>query len=302
MKVSQRLLITAVLAGLAWPVAPALAQSTLVLHNSFISKHKNRVTIVSTTFSVDHVKPTINAASKDGDLHIAGRLDDLGLPLVIEITNARSAMPAVERARNKEGTKVPIQGVWRLWFEHATGKQTQGSAVPKPANSNPAHVFEVHPVTEFDGIDVRHTFAGIPGFTPKKADAAFAQYEKKTLSYKASKSATTIAVTAVGYNYVDFKIRLKNNPTKRVDGYTVLAEVFDLDGDPVTTSPRRMVFAAGTPPAVRIATAETGEEFRVLGIPRINLDLLSKNVKQNPIPKKPIPLPYEMIIMALEED
>ncbi len=299
---SRRLPIAALLAWLAWPAPPAEAQSTLVLRNDFISEHKNRVTIRSTAFSVDHVKDTINSAAKDGDLHIGGRLDGLGLPLVIEITNARSAKPAVDRARSKEGTKVPVIGVWRLWFEHATGKQTQQEPVPKPKNSNPSHVFEVHPVTEFDGIDTRHTFTTIPGFSPKKAEDAFSTYEKKTISYRGDPQKTTIAVKAIGYNYVEFKIRLTKKPTKRVDGFTALAEVFDLHGDPVTAQPRRMVFAAGTPPAQRIATADAGDEFRVLGIPRISLDLLSKNVKQNPIPSKPIPLPYEMIIMALADD
>ena len=59
-------------------LSPAIyADTQITLKNSFIEKYKNRATITA-TYTVDaaHKKP--NPASKDGDMHIAGRAREAG--------------------------------------------------------------------------------------------------------------------------------------------------------------------------------------------------------------------------------
>src|SRR5438067_2867868 len=60
----------------------------ITLRNAFITEYKNRATI-DTTYTVDKAHPHPNPASKDGDLHIAGRAPEAGLPIVAEIMNAK---------------------------------------------------------------------------------------------------------------------------------------------------------------------------------------------------------------------
>src|SRR5262245_23010231 len=111
---------------------------TLVLNKSFVENIKNRA-ILETSFQVDHSLSTphsISSGGNDGDIHSAGRDTAIRLPLVIELTNAgmndqKPARDAIKAALG--GNKIPIAGVWRLWFEHpATQPQIQGNTVPKP--------------------------------------------------------------------------------------------------------------------------------------------------------------------------
>jgi hypothetical protein len=67
----------------------ACAQITITLKNSFIEQYKDKVTI-SASFTVDKAHKKPNAPSKDGDMHVAGRADEIGLPTVAEIMNAAS--------------------------------------------------------------------------------------------------------------------------------------------------------------------------------------------------------------------
>src|SRR5690349_2971885 len=64
------------------------AQIEITLKNSFIEKYKNRATI-DATFKVDKAHKKPNPPTKDGDMHIAGRSTEVGLPIVAEIMNAK---------------------------------------------------------------------------------------------------------------------------------------------------------------------------------------------------------------------
>src|SRR5208282_5111384 len=96
--------------------------SSLVLKNAFIEYVKNRATI-DAKFNVDHAAPgphRISSGGNDGDLHMAGRADSVGLPLVVEIVNAgepsqNSIMNDAEQANG--GKSVDLSGAWRVWFE-----------------------------------------------------------------------------------------------------------------------------------------------------------------------------------------
>jgi hypothetical protein len=286
------------------PVA-ARAQIEITLKNSFIEKFKNRVT-VDATFTVDKAHEHPNSAKKDADLHIAGRAPEIGLPIVAEIMNARTEDFAVDRIHAVEGTNQTVQmsGAWRIWCEHGgESQQIQGEALSKFTTTNPEHVFEIHPITKLDGKLLTDSLKPINGFKPKDAADAFMSYENKKSQILKQGTKTTIVTSMGGFNYVEFKIELLENPFPVSDGTLVFAKALDLD-DEVLVQKRRMVFVKGSDPEKALKLLHKGDTMHVLGIPRIDLALVSFRTKN--ANKKPgilsWNLPYEMLIVGVYED
>lgn len=284
----------------------AYAEVSLTLKNSFIERFKNRATIES-DFVVDHSKGKPNPAANDGDMHVAGRSSEIALPAVAEIMNAKSHLDAVTAANNAVGTNQPIKvnGAWRIWNEHG-GDDTrfvQGQPVAPATTSNPDHVFEIHPISSIDGISTTESFRPIPGYKPKKADDAFGRYENVRSRIVAGKGKTTITSPGVGYNYVDFQMELLERPFTVVDGAFAFASVRAWDGDLILRK-KRMVFVKDTPPEVAVRSKGPGDCLRVLGIPRIDLALVSwraKNAKSRPEVLQ-WNLPYEIIVVGIYDE
>jgi hypothetical protein len=179
------------------------------------------------------------------------------------------------------------------------------------ANTNPDHVFEIHPITKFGGNDIANSsFMPIdqPGsgtapdsedYSAYPAAKAFASYESLESTISVSDSAVSITAKKAGYNYAEFLIQPVDQPISGDDGTFVLSKVFDLSDPetPVTGAPRRMVFVTGTAPELAIRQLPQGQMLHVLGIPRVNLAevaAVSGSVD--------MPLPYEMIIVAVFSD
>jgi hypothetical protein len=286
------------------------ADATLVLKNAFIEKYKNKVTM-TVDFIVDHAHEHPNAIKddgKDGDMHFSGRAPEVGLPMVAEIVNAAKASQkgAVDLVHGKEAqaSKKPLRltGAWRLWFEHPPKKgvqQVQGQPVPVPKNTNPDHVFEIHPTTQVGSQSTLKSFVPIPNFEAYNADTAFEYYEKLRLAVKANNSATILSSVQAKYNYAEFAIELTGAPVEVEDGFFVLATVLDSEGNTMVSNPRRMVFAKETAPAQKIKSSKKGDRLRVLGIPRVNLERISFLTRSATGAEHRINLPYEMIIVAV---
>jgi len=286
-----------------WP-SILLAEVTLVLKQSFIEKYKNRAT-VEVDFIVDHSKGKPNSAAKDGDMHVAGRAPkDIGLATVAEIMNAKGEPDAVAAANAAAGTNKPVRvhGAWRIWNEHG-GDNTrfvQGQAVPAANDSNPDHIFEIHPISSIDGKSTVTSFRPIPGYTPKKAEDAFNRYENVRSRITVGKGTVTIVSPGVGYNYVNFQMELDEKPFLVADGALAFAKVQDFDGDLILRK-RRMVFVKDTPPYDAVKDKVAGDCLRVLGIPRMDLALVSwraQNAKTRPDVLS-WNLPYEMIVVGV---
>jgi hypothetical protein len=64
-------------------------------------------------------------------------------------------------------TTVKLTGVWRLWAEHGGNTdQKQGAAVEPADDTNPDHIFEIHPIITINGTNfARDTFVPITGST-----------------------------------------------------------------------------------------------------------------------------------------
>jgi hypothetical protein len=303
---------------LALAAAPANADVEVRLKKTFIEKHKNRVT-ATTRLTIDAAKK-VNSAKADGDMHIAGRPDgDIGLMTVAEIQNARDVPDAVAFVRQKAGTDSPVRmsGVWRIWFEHAgNDPQVQGKALKKSKSTNPDHVFELHPVTRIDDIDLLPTLRPIPGYDkPANTSQRIQQVETMKGTLRVAKNTVTIRGPGSKPNYIQFWMKLLPGPngfqradgtwTQPADGKFVFAKIYDLEEEPeLLVHKRRIAFVKDSEPFRKLENLQPNHCLNVLGITRLNLELVSwraKNAKKQP-DVLTWSLPYEIVAVGVEGD
>jgi hypothetical protein len=284
------------------PVLSA-AEITITLDNSFIETYKNKVTI-DASFIVDKAHKKPNPPSKDGDMHVAGRALQVGLPIVAEIMNAKYEKKAVDMIRNVEGTgkTIKLSGVWRIWCEHAGGSdQIQGEPLDAFDATNPDHIFEIHPVTEIEDINLLRSLKPIVGFKTKNAEDAFVKYENTRFRIKPGDTTTSLVTGMVGYNYVEFIMEIiDDNQFEAEDGRFVMASVHDLAGE-LLVRKVRMVFVKDSPPEKAVKKLKKGKRLHVLGMPRVDLALVTWRVKNSKDKPDVLnwSLPYEMIIVGV---
>ncbi len=303
------LLIAVTMIALPGLAHAAATQRVIRLRNSFISAIKNRAA-VEDDFTVDNVKKSINpigSGGEDGDLHVAGRPGDfIALPMVAEVVNARLEKDdVVKRIRELEptGATVRLTGVWRLWFEHPPKDVlVQGATVPKPSNTNPDHVFEIHPITGIDGHEADETFVPIENYTAYTADRAFGVYEDLEFRVRREEAFTTISSTQAGFNYTEFDAVLAGAPSHVNDATFVLADIIDNEGNSVVAKPRRLVITDGTKAADAFAATKPkkGTKLTILGIPRVNLDKLMDEAVKTPGEEVAVKGAYEIIVVGIE--
>jgi hypothetical protein len=283
---------------------PALvrAESVIVLQNDFIEHYKRKVTI-DTQFTVDKAHKKPNPPSKDGDLHVAGRADEVKLPIVAEIMNARDDRAAVKTIHDAEdsGEKVAMSGAWRLWCEHGgNSEQIQGVPLKRFKSTNPDHVFEIHPVTRLGGRSLLDTLKPIKGYRTKDAHDAFTRYEAIGCRIIPGADTTTLVTNMAGYNYVEFIMEINSEPLEVEDGLLVMCKVRDLEGELLVRN-RRMVMVKDSTVERRTREKPVGTRLHVLGLPRINLSLVSWRVKAAAEGQREVltwSLPYEIIVVG----
>ena len=295
----------ALLAALLLPAA-ARAEIQITLQNAFVEKYKDRATI-DAAFTVDKAHARPNPPASDGDLHAAGRAPEIGLAAVAEVMNAVLELDAIDLVHQAErgGQPLQVRGVWRLWCEHGgDDEQIQGQPLQPFKTTNPPHVFEIHPLLRIGDLDLAGSFQPIAGFTYKDAAQAFQSYERLPSHIATGDGTTTITTRMAGYNYVEFVLRLDEEPTHLLaDGLSVRAAVLDTGGD-LLVNERRMVAVAGTAPYARVKAMHKGEALHVVGLPRIDLSLLSWRVANSGRVAGVLDwsLPYEMVLVAVFAD
>ena len=273
------------IAALLLAPGSASADTTLELKNDFIEAHKNRATIAATYApKFAHAKPKTPSPSKpsnDGDIHISGTAPEIGLLTVAEIMNAADFPKTLKHVQDNLGGTIQMVGVWRIWPEHGgESHHVQGEADPNDiTDTNPDHIFEIHPLTQVGPFSVRSGFHPIPNFKTKNAQDAFQNYEGARSKITPKADTTQIRLSQATYNYVEFKLELLENPSHELDdGLTAFARVRALDGETIVQK-RRMVFVKGTKPETNIRNLTAGQCMHALGMPRLNLTLVSWRVK-----------------------
>jgi hypothetical protein len=281
----------------------AVANIEITLKNEFIEQYKNTATI-SVSFVVDkaHIKP--NPATKDGDLHVAGRADEVGLAIVAEIMNAASQKPAVDaiHAVEGKGNPLPLTGVWRIWCEHGGDvEQNQGTPLNAFKTTNPPHVFEIHPITRLNSKSIIGSLHPIAGYKPKEAENAFLKYESLKSHIALGGGTTSVTTTMAGFNYVEFMlVPLEDeSPEELEDGTAIYASARTLEGE-VLVHKRRMVFVKDSPEEKALKKLKAGDGMHVLGVPRISLKLLSYRATHHTENEQMLDwgLPYEIAVVG----
>ncbi len=153
--------------------------------------------------------------------------------------------------------------------------------------------------------DVSDSIKTIDGFTEKDARDAFPAYERTRFQIRPQAKTITMRTVMAGFNYVKFKIKLLEDPHPIEDGFQVMSSVFEADADTeddneseILVRRRRMVFVKGTGPGDAVASKHKGDTLVVLGIPRINLSLVSFRAKSGG-EARDWDLPYEMVIVGV---
>jgi hypothetical protein len=277
--------------------------TTIKINRDFIEKYQNRVTI-RTRFTVDKVMPSPLPAALDGDIHFAGRAPQVDLPIVAEIANSAEQKPAIQVVTSMAGKGRPLKvnGVWRIWPEHAgRAKEEQGKPLPPFDTDNPGHVFEIHPVTTIERIRLLNTFKPVDGFAPGDAERTFGIYQKAACTLKVEPETVSITTDTGLYNDVEFIMKLADEPQLEArDGRFVIASALDLHGK-VLVDRLRLAFVKGTPPELAVRLLKAGGQLHVYGMPRLDFAEISR--RMNGASKNPslltLPLPYEITILGV---
>ena len=112
---------------------------------------------------------------------------------------------------------------------------------------------------------------------------------------------TKLMTNMAGFNYVEFRMDLVQDPVALPDGTKVFASVSTVDGD-LLVRKRRMIFVKDTPPDKAVRKLHKGGHLHVLGIPRIDLALVAWRAEHGMKERPEVldwNLPYEMIIVGV---
>ena len=294
------------------------AQFTITLRKSFVDSFKNRITITS-DFEVYYAHERPNLPQKDGDLHVAGYDSAIGLPVVAELMNASGEPLALSLIQDAEGRgrpqkKISLSGAWRLWSEHIGrgDHYYQGLGPASITNTNPDHIFEIHPVTKLDHMDLGPTLREVEGYEPYAGRKAFKHYLGIDCSITQSSNAISIRTKRGLYNYADFWIRLNTADKYEVeDGLFIYCTVLDKGFSPqgveapyVLHRKVRMAFVKDSAPYFQVSALRKGDYMHVMGIPRINLTEISWRARRAAVQPTDLKLdlPIEMIVVGILKD
>jgi hypothetical protein len=273
------------------------------MERSFLERYKNRVTI-DATFTIDKARDGPNPPEFDGDIHAAGRAPEIALITVAEVANAVEYPKAVALMTRADSSKRPlaITGAWRLWPEHSgSSKSDQGEHVEPVDTYRPDHVFEIHPITRLNGMNLLASFHPTKGFSPGLAPETFEIYQKTVCKIMIKPKAISIVSRKGLYNDVEFIMEITGDqPLVVRDGRFVTASALDMKGK-VLAENIRMVFVKGTPPERAVRGLRRGARLHVFGLPRINFAEVLRRVDASTA--DPVQLtwsiPYEIVIVGV---
>lgn len=288
-------------------MAPSRASATLsiTLNNSFINDYANRATITAKVH-IDTAASSPHSDQSDGDEHAAGTSDAIGFATVVEIMNAKNKPSSgVTDLEQAAGRDVSLTGFWRLWPEHGGSDDnfTQGGDVAPITNTNPPHVFEIHPILSIDGNQLQTSIDTIDGYSPKDAADAFAAYERTSCTVTPGFNTTTITTEMIGYNYVEYRMLLTDQSKIQQltdGGIEFFAQVEDAGGDSgqadLIANKVRMIAAPGTAIFSKVEAMHSGDSLVVWGVPRIDLSIVRYRASHPETQNWS--LPYEMILVG----
>jgi hypothetical protein len=280
------------------------AQTELVLSKSFVKELKEHAVLTS-DLKVLKVTPEYGVQD-DGDIHVYGQDTVIGLNVVAEVMNAgeeaQKAAGKLFKNASKEDEVLRVQGVWRIWCEHGRKGIHKQGVTKSPEDLD--HVFELHPVTHVDNIDLTGSFITneeVNSYT--EASKAFRHYNKLKCKLKVSSDSIYITLTKSLFNYAKFMIDVPAKVEEHGDFISWYGDVRDSTGTKLPGYDVRMIAVKGTRCYTELLGASKEKMITVIAEPRLNLELISMlaNAQQKPSEYISYDLPYEMVITAISK-
>jgi hypothetical protein len=253
------------------------------------------------TGRVEHVETV--PEQEDCSVQASVRVAEIRVAVVGEWINACSTkLEPTEIAALTENGEVPIEGVFRIWFEWAGGKDdvlSEENEVGPYSDSNPKHAIEIDPVVLVGQRQFYDTVRAMEWFDFNVHGMPALQRllkRKVTIDgYDADDGTSYVAIESGGSlpNHFQLKAVLKSRPTKTEDGYSAVIDIMDKQK---TVAPGIRVFTiGGTKANDSLKSLKRNAEFSFWGITRLDGKKALKALEDDAGYHIPIPLEFVLL-------
>lgn len=272
----------------------------LRLRKELLIRQSDRA-LITVTGRVEYVETV--PEQEDCSLQASVRVAEIRVAVVGEWINACSTkLEPTEIAALTENGEVPIEGVFRIWFEWAGGKDdvlSEENEVGPYSDSNPKHAIEIDPVVLVGQRQFYDTVRAMEWFDFNVHGMPALQRllkRKVTIDgYDADDGTSYVAIESGGSlpNHFQLKAVLKSRPTKTEDGYSAVIDIMDKQK---TVAPGIRVFTiGGTKANDSLKSLKRNAEFSFWGITRLDGKKALKALEDDAGYHIPIPLEFVLL-------
>ncbi len=272
----------------------------LRLRKELLIRQSDRA-LITVTGRVEYVETV--PEQDDCSVQASIRVAEIRVAVVGEWINACSTkLEPAEIAALSENGEVPIEGVFRIWFERAGGKDdvlSEENEVGPYSDSNPKHAIEIDPVVLVGQRQFYDTVRAMEWFDFNVHGMPALQRllkRKVTIDgYEADDGTPYVAIESGGSlpNHFQLKAVLKSRPTKTEDGYSAVIDIMDKQK---TVAPGIRVFSiGGTKANDSLKSLKRNAEFSFWGITRLDGKKALKALEDDAGYHIPIPLEFVLL-------
>lgn len=257
--------------------------------------------LITVTGRVEYV----DTISEKGDCGVqaAIRVSEIKVAVVGEWINACSTkLEPNEITALAEHGEVPIEGVFRIWFERGGSKDdvlSEEHELEPYTDANPKHAIEIDPVVLvaqrqfYDSVRAMEWY----DFNVHGPPALQRLLKRKVTieSYEADDGTSYVSIESGGSlpNHFQLKAILRSRPTKTEDGYTAVIDI--QDKQKTVVSGIRIFSIGGTKANDALKSLKKNAEFSFWGITRIDGKKALKAVEDDAGYHIPIPLEFVLL-------
>jgi hypothetical protein len=243
----------------------------------------------------------------DCELQASIRVEEIKVAMVGEWINACSTkLEPNEIAALAENGEVPIEGVFRIWFERVSGKDdvlSEEYELQPYTDSNPKHAIEIDPVVLVGQRQFYDTVRAMEWFDfDVHGPPAFQRLLKRKVTiegYEIDDGTPYIIIESNGSlpNHFQLKAMLRSKPAKTEDGYSAVIDI--MDKQKVVASGIRVFSIGGTKANDALKSLRKNAEFSFWGITRLDgkkaLKILEDDAGYH------IPIPLEFVLLDIHK-
>jgi hypothetical protein len=243
----------------------------------------------------------------DCELQASIRVEEIKVAMVGEWINACSTkLEPNEIAALAENGEVPIEGVFRIWFERVSGKDdvlSEEYELQPYTDSNPKHAIEIDPVVLVGQRQFYDTVRAMEWFDfDVHGPPAFQRLLKRKVTiegYEIDDGTPYVIIESNGSlpNHFQLKAMLRSKPAKTEDGYSAVIDI--MDKQKVVASGIRVFSIGGTKANDALKSLRKNAEFSFWGITRLDgkkaLKILEDDAGYH------IPIPLEFVLLDIHK-